>query len=100
MLIPEHVAVLHLDNPGLDTEFLAPDPIWKHPDAGPKRGKAELVEFNVQDVEPDHVARFRPLNLDRSGCAVDKRKGDVRCRQLLSDMTYGAVIDVDRALDD
>ncbi len=92
-----HPAVLDLYHPGLAAELLAPDPVGKHADAGPQRGEAELVQFHVDDLHLQHVAGLRAADLDRSGRAVDKGKGDIGLGQLLPEMADRAIVGIDRA---
>src|SRR5260221_11791606 len=100
VFVPINMAVFDLDNPRLPAEFLPPDPIGEHADAGPEGGKAEIVELHLDDFDVQHVASFRAPHLDRAGGTVDERHGDVSLRQLLSEMAYRAVVDIDRAVDD
>src|SRR6185312_15475024 len=64
VLIPVHKSILDLNHFGLNPELLSPDPVGKHSDAGPKRSEAELVEFDVEDVDAQHVAHLRSPHLD------------------------------------
>src|SRR5258708_2131535 len=93
-----HDAIPDLDDPRLPAEFLSPHPIGEHSDPRPQRGKAQIAELHLDDLDPQHVADFRPAYLDRSGRAIDERESDVRLGQLLSEMADRAVIGVDRAL--
>src|SRR6202011_2147713 len=89
--------ILDLNNPCLPAELLSPHPIGKHSDAWPQGGKAQLVEFHIDDFDFQHVTDFRPAYFNRSGRTVDERKSHVSLGQLLSEMADRAVVGVNRA---
>ena len=94
-----HEPVFHLDHARLDAEFLVPHPVRKHADPRPQRCVAERIEFNLQNLDAQHVARLCAEHFDGAGGAIHEGQGDVFQRQLLSQMPDRSIIDVDRRFD-
>src|ERR1700677_1393161 len=81
---------------GLNSEFLAPHPVWEHADPRPQGGETELVELHAEDLDLERVALRGAYDFDRTGRAVNIGKGHVSPGKLLADMSDHAVIDIDR----
>ena len=56
---------------------LLPHPVGEDADARPERAEAEALELHVEDLDGQHVAGLRTLDLDRAGGAVDEGQRDV-----------------------
>src|SRR6185437_6619672 len=96
---PVHHAVGDFHHLRVMAEFLLSYPIRKHADAWPERREAQPLKLHVEDVDAQHVAGFRAHDLDRAGGAIHEGHSHISWGQLLAEMRYHAVVDVDGALD-